>query len=352
MAASLIHYDRDGATAIVLLALAQAVAGVGQTARKVGIENSGDRILATSPSQLLATLTAVGSSDGASLLRIGLDTATLSKPWGVTTVLSAAGDGGVWSGTGTRGWRITATNTLGETIGSTEVTVNVDVVTKRVTLNWIQVPSATGYRIYRTDVPGTYGASTLRAIIGSGATITFIDDGTATTTGTPALTNTTAGWNLGLVLGATADGGVWSGTGLKFYSVAALDANSVVLTVSQENSINVDDVTKRVTISWSAVTGAATYRIYRSTTAGVYVSAVVTTTASLSFIDNGAATTVGDLTLGSSYGIPPVLSTVPITFGSDYPIGRQRFYWLNRVIPAATPEAGNPRAANVVFSES
>lgn len=348
MAASIKHLDSNGATQITAVNFADAVAGVLQTAKKLGAENSGDRVLST----LTAALQAIGGTDGASLLRIAIDTVTLSKPWGLSTVLSGAGAGGVWGATGTYGYVLTATNALGETIQSIEVTATVDVTTKTVTVNWVQVPNATGYKLYRTPTPGTYGASTLRATIGSGATVTFLDDGSATTTGTPSLTNTTAGWNLGLVLSGSGAGGIWGATGVYFYEVAAFDASGGLLTISQEASINVDDATKTVTISWSAVTGATSYNVYRTQLQGNYTATTfVATTTGLNVVDNGAATTAGGLTLGSSFGIPPTLGAGPISFG-DRAIAQQGFYWINRVIPSATPETGNPRSALVDFSEN
>jgi hypothetical protein len=55
------------------------------------------------------------------------------------------------------------------------------------------VAGATGYKVYRTDTPGTYGATALRATIGSGATVTYVDNGDALVAGTVKLANTTGG---------------------------------------------------------------------------------------------------------------------------------------------------------------
>lgn len=356
MAASLKHLDSDGATQITAENWPDAVAGAIQTAKKFGVENNGDRVLGSSPLALVATITPVGSNDGSTFLRQALDTVTCSKPWGAgtngspTATLGSAGAGGVWGTTGIRGYVLTATNANGETIASAEVTINVDDVTKKVTVSWVQVPNATGYKLYRTNTPGTYTTPSLRTTIGSGATISFIDDGSAVSTGAPPTTNTTGGWNLSLALGAPAGGGVWAGTGLKYYKVVAYDANGGIISVSQENSVNVDDITKKVTVSWTAVTGATSYKIYRSTVQGTYIAALRVTQAGVSFIDDGTATGVGDLTLASSFGIPPTLGTAGMSFGT-LAIGQQAFYWENRVIPAATSEVGNPRTALITFAE-
>jgi hypothetical protein len=353
MAASVKFLEADGATIPPsTVNLGHAVAGENQTPRKFGLESTADRVLGASPfngSELQRF--AHGTNDGVDQLRIGLDTATLSAPYGVTATLGAAGDGGVWSGTGTVFHRVTATNASGETIGSVETSTTVDVTTKRITLAWTQVPGATGYRIWRSATAGTYTPTALRTTIGSGATVTFIDNGAALSAGTIPIVNTSGGWLLTPTLGAAADGGIWSGTGLKYWRVVALDTTGVELAASLEASINVDNTTKRVTLAWSAVTGATAYLVYRSTTSALYVAALRTTLGAVtSFIDNGAATGAGDHTTGPSYGIPPMLDLPPLSLGT-IPIGKQIFFWVNRVIPGATAEVGNDRIAFVKFAE-
>ncbi len=195
MSALVSYYDKDGGTVITAKTLTQILAGATGTAQKFGVRNVGTRALglaSTMPAAQLA-IAAIAGGDGSTRLRIKKDTATLSPPWNLAGVLGAPADGGIWGATGVYGWRLTATNATGETIGSLEVTVNVDVTTKRVTLTWTQVTGATGYKLYRTATPGTYGATTLRTTIGSGATTTFVDDGSATSSGTPPSTNTTGG---------------------------------------------------------------------------------------------------------------------------------------------------------------
>lgn len=195
MAATVRFLEADGATIPAsTVDLGHAVAGETQTAQKFGLENTADRVLGGTPftGSELSRL-AYGTNDGVDQLRIGLDTATLSAPYGVEATLGAAGDGGVWSGTGTVFHRITATNATGETIGSTEVSTVVDVTTKRITLTWMQVAGATGYRVWRSGTSGTYTPTALRTTIGSGATVTFIDNGAALSAGTIPTANTSGG---------------------------------------------------------------------------------------------------------------------------------------------------------------
>lgn len=244
MPASLKHLEQSGGVQITEKNWPDAIAGATQVAEKFFAENNGTRALIN----LVQSIVKVGTNDGDTQLRIGTDVVTLSAPFGFAAALTGAGAGGVWSGTGIRGYRITGLNATGETVGSLEVSINVDDTTKKVNLTWTLLTGATGYRIYRTDTPGVYGGSTLRAIIASGSTVAFTDDGTATTAGTLPTTNTTGG-------------------------------------------------------------------------------------------------------AGPTFGTPPALSTAAIAVG-DLAIGQQYIYWVNRVVPAGTAEAGNPRLAQLKFDES
>lgn len=76
-----------------------------------------------------------------------------------------------------------------------------------------------------------------------------------------------------------------------YYVVTALNANGETI-ASNERSIATTGSTSSNTISWAAVTGATSYRIYRGTAAGlenVYYSAGAVVT----FTDTGAASTAG-----------------------------------------------------------
>lgn len=354
MAASVRFLDNDGATTITLESLPDAFAGENQVPRKIGIHSTSDRNLIN----LLASIGLVGGNDGASQLRTALDSTsvapTVSAPYGFAA--SVGGATGAWGATGTYGYRMVAVNALGATFPCDEITAVVTATTQRVTLTWTQTPGATGYRIYRTPTPGSYGASTLLTTIGSGATVTFADDGAATSAGTLTTTNTTGGWNLATSLGGA--GGVWGSTGLRYYRVVALDATGVEIANTFEASFNVTDTTKKVTLTWAAVAAAASFKIYRSTVSGTYTDPAVAGTASsgaTTFDDTGAATTVGALTTGSSYGIPPTsgnFGTGSLVLGSTVVPGQEVYIWLNRVVPGGTPEVGNPRQATITVDES
>ena len=189
MPASVKFLAADGATQISGELWPDIYAGAASTARKYLVESNGDRDLANATLKIAQ----VPGNDGNTMARIGADAATCSRPFGVSAALSGAGPGGVFPAVGTYGYKLTAITALGETVPCDEVSVNVDVTTKKVTLNWLQVPRATGYRVYRTATPGTYGATSLRAVIASGSTTTYTDDGSACSAGTPPAVNTTGG---------------------------------------------------------------------------------------------------------------------------------------------------------------
>lgn len=338
------YLDRDGASQLpATLDLGHAVAGRPQTPRKQAIENIDLRTLGASPfngSALRRLAIAAGLDDGTEQFRVALDTATLSAPYGpVTLTLGAAGDGGVWGSVGNKFYRVTAYNATGETIGSVEQVVFVDIATKRVTIAWLQVTGAAGYRVWRSTASGVYGPTALVEDVVGGAVLSYIDDGTAAGAGTIPTVNTSGGWALGAVLGVTADGGVWSGTGAQFWRVVAVDAEGVVIAATLEATLTVDDVTKRVTLTWAAVAAAAGYLVYRSTVSETYAAALRATLGAVTtYIDDGAATGAGDFTGGPSYGIPPAMGLGPLSLG-EILRGKQIFYWVDREIPAPIPTA-------------
>lgn len=246
MPAQVRHFDQTGGVVINEQNWADAIAGAVQVAEKFAVENNGDRDLIN----LVLKILAVTGNDGSTQLRIAADTSgTISPPFEVVVALTGPGAGGIWSGTGVRSWVITAFNATGETIRSFEVSANIDDTTKKATIDWTQVVGATGYKVFRTIVPGVYTSPSLRATIGSGATVQFVDDGTAVGAGAPPVDNTTGGPS-------------------------------------------------------------------------------------------------------PTYGSPPTLGIANVPLAATFRIGEQFFYWVNRVVPAGTAEAGNPRLAQLKFEET
>ena len=183
------HFDKTGGVQITSKSWADAYAGAAQTAEKFFVQNIGDRVSLA----LALALVQSGSNDGNTMMRVAMDTATVLPPYGLSAVVGAAGGGGVWGVTGTYGYVVTAYNGLGKTQPCLELSVNVDTTTKKVTLSWQQSANASGYYVYRTPSPGTYGATTKRATVNGASNVTYIDDGSACGAGTPATANTTAG---------------------------------------------------------------------------------------------------------------------------------------------------------------
>lgn len=357
MAASVRFMDPTGVTSITLDQLADAIAGQNQTPQKLGFHSTSSRNLIN----VLISIGVIPSNDGASQLRDVLDSSsalpTLSCPWGFAAAVVA--NAGTFSGTGTYGYRITSTNSTGESGAQDEITAVVTATTQNVNLSWTQVPGATGYKIYRTPTPGTYGVSTLLATIGSGATVSYTDTGTATTSGTIPTTNTTGGWKLNAVLSGAGAGGTWGATGVYFWSVVGYDSTGVQLDQTLEVSVNVDVTTKKVTLSWVNDPNANTYSIFRTQVSGSYTSPALVVAGlaagTTSHDDTGTAVLSGGLTTGPSYGIPPSagsFGTTALVAGSSIAPGQEVYFWINRVVPAGTPEIGNPRQANIVVSES
>jgi hypothetical protein len=353
MTASVRFLDSDGVTSITAENLADIFAGQNDTPRKIGFISTSDRNLLN----VLISIGVVGVNDGAAMLREALDSAsvapTVSSPYGFQAAIVA--DAGTFAGTGTYGYVIAATKSGAETGPSPEITATITVTTQKVTLTWTQTPGATGYKIYRTPTPGSYGASSLLTTIGAGATVTFDDTGAATSSGQPAVDNRTGGWATTASLSAPAAGGTWGATGDYYWRVVALDSTGVEIANSLEVTINVNDTTKTVTVGWAAVAAADSFKIYRSTTPGVYTSPALVGTAgsgATSFIDTGAAPTTGALTTNPSYGIPPTsFGAGPLSAGTVVP-NQEVFFWITRVTPAGTPEAGNPRQATIDVTES
>lgn len=352
MSATVRFIDIDGFTTITVENMGNVFAGLNQVPRKLGFQSTSDRELLN----VFAELQQVGTSDGSALLRMAADSASVSPtvvpPWDLSA--SVGGASGAWALTGTYGYKIASRNSIGESGPSPEITAVVDLVTRRVTLTWTQVPGANGYFIYRTPTPGTYGASTLVTTIGSGATVSYNDDGAATSSGTPKTRNTTGGWIATPTLSGAGAGGVWSGTGLKYYRVVALDATGVEIANSLQASINVDNTTKTVTLNWPAVASAVSFKVYRSTIDGDFSGATLraTTAGPTSYIDNGAATGAGSLVTLPSYGIPPTsFSSADIVVG-DLQINQEFYLWLKCEIPGGTPEISNPRQALLAVLEA
>src|SRR5215471_3728773 len=188
MTRAISFYMADGGTQIVGAdSLGDIVAGDTDTPVKCSVRNDGTEAF---PSTI--TVGTVGTNDGASQMRIGADSGTLSPPWGLGASVSSPGSGGVWGATGEYGVVVTAVNATGETTQSLEVVASVSDVTQKVTWSWTSVPGATSYNVYGRDPSATtYTSPSLIALHTAGTSV--VDDGTAPAAGFPPAANTTGG---------------------------------------------------------------------------------------------------------------------------------------------------------------
>ena len=88
------------------------------------------------------------------------------------------------------------------------------------------------------------------------------------------------------------------GAGALYYVVTATTASGETV-ASNEQSVNLSGTTNTVTLSWSAVSGTTSYRVYRSATGGV--ETFFATTAATTLVDSGQAAAAGG-------GSPPASS--------------------------------------------
>jgi len=191
MGASARTLDKTGGTVISAKDWTDIVAGLLSTAEKFGFQNDGDRAIDI----ISAAIQQVGTNNGRSYARIGLDTATISPPFGLTVAVEAGSS--AWGGIGENRYVITATTALGETNRSfKELSASLINATDQVRLTWLKPPGATltGYKVYRTMRLGVAQTAQRIATISNPDTLVFVDTAQAGTDATAApLTNTTAG---------------------------------------------------------------------------------------------------------------------------------------------------------------
>jgi hypothetical protein len=207
-------------------------------------------------------------------------TTRLAVPTGVSATASAGGS----LAAGTYYYRVTALNAVGETIGSPECSVTLTGINNAVALSWASVTGATGYRVYRGT--SSFGEGLYYAT----ATNSYTDIGdSATLTGPPG-SNTTQLAAPGTVTPTGSGSGGSLAAATYYYKVVALNAVGQT-TASPECNVTTTGSTSSVALSWTAVAGATSYRIYRGTATGG--ESVYYTSATNSYTDTGSASTAG-----------------------------------------------------------
>lgn len=111
----------------------------------------------------------------------------ISSPSGVTA--GTATSGGSLTASSTYYYVVTATNSLGETMGSSEVSQSTTSSNKTIPLSWSQVTGATGYKVYRGT---SSGSEVFLTSVSGGSTTSYTDSGSATPgSAVPPTANTT-----------------------------------------------------------------------------------------------------------------------------------------------------------------
>jgi parallel beta-helix repeat protein len=247
------------------------------------------------------------------------------------------------TGSTVRRYQITALDGFGETLPSTIVEVTNANATlsagNRVNLTWALVGGAVSYKIYRCTGSGCTPAL-LTTVTGNNWT--YQDTANGSPAGILPTINTTGGAYVGgnvtlqaatnsagalavnnsssqLILGvntstntvnlggfatpgtpstSTSTSGGTLAAGTYYYKVTALDSYGNETLPSAEASRTTTGSTSTVTVSWTAVPGAVTYRVYRGTTSGG--QSVYYTSATNSYIDTGSASTAGTVPIANS----------------------------------------------------
>jgi fibronectin type 3 domain-containing protein len=115
------------------------------------------------------------------------------------------------------------------------------------TIAWVAVTGATSYNIYRSTTQGSLGSK-----IGSSSTVTFTDSS--------AVNGTSYYYEVTAVNAA--------GEGAASMQSAAVTPTVPVVAPTAPTGVNATAGNAQVTVIWTAVTGATSYNVYRSTTQG------------------------------------------------------------------------------------
>lgn len=92
--------------------------------------------------------------------------------------------------------------------------------------------------------------------------------------------------------GTVTGGAVAAGT--YYYKVSAMDETGETLPGTESAAVTVDSSNNKVDLTWTAVAGATSYKVYRTTTSGTYTTpALVGTATTNSFTDTLAIPTAG-----------------------------------------------------------
>ncbi|HEX5446503.1 MAG TPA: right-handed parallel beta-helix repeat-containing protein, partial [Pirellulales bacterium] len=232
---------------------------------------------------------------------------TVAAPTLQSVSLSAGGSLGV----GSYYYVVTALVGGGETTASNLQSVSTNAANQTARLSWSQTLNATGYKIYRGTSPGQQNQ--LVAVINNGRTTSFADAG-GLTSATPPATNT-AGLSAPALQAVTPQttGSLVPGT--YDYVITAVNAQGETL-ASNELQGTANPLDASMQLTWSPVSGATSYNIYRGTASGqenALIAAVPAGNpqAQQTFVDDGTESAIS--------ASPPSASTAQAD--GDYYIG-------------------------------
>jgi large repetitive protein len=250
----------------------------------------------------------------------------------LSTVVTQAG-GSLTAGT-TYYYVVTSIVNGVESMASNEKNTGIIAANKTAKLTWVAVSGAT-YNVYRATATGAYSASSRMnsTPLPVGLT-TFIDDGTlAQVAGAPpvpvqdalnslstispnggsvsvtrdslytgldevqtlSLTNPTSGLNVPTNLTASlpsvANGGNLTASTTYYYQISAITPLGESIPTAQASATTTNAAGNNLTINlaWTAVPGATSYKIYRSTSSGRFIQAYLTTVTTNSYVDAGSS---------------------------------------------------------------
>jgi hypothetical protein len=252
----------------------------------------------------------VTGSEMAGSIGVGNNTTYLSTA--AMTAINYATTGGLLTGGTQYCYKLTAidgsgneTNAGSETCKTTTGSVG-STNTNIIKLTWSVVPNAAGYRLYRSTgstAPGTEVGYYSLSPNASAGTVTFYDYGgnQSNTTATPPATNNAVA-NTGYstltapsIVAVLCGGTPCTGSATWSYQIVAVGSNGTSSLASVPYTLTTGDNTTLTSantnfIIWSSVTGASSYKIYRTATSSTSTptsTGLIGTTTSTSFNDTG-----------------------------------------------------------------
>jgi len=227
------------------------------------------------PRALFIPVSPIGTA--ATVPTVGTARTATAVPTGVSATPSTTGG---TMAANTYYYKVVSVDGQGTTIGSSEVTATTTGSTSSVTIAWTAAAGAVSYRVYKGTAAGAESSYF------NTTNLNYTDTGAAGTAGTVpgsstayAATATPSG-----VAASAASGGSLS-NGTYYYKVTAVDAVGETVGSSEVNATT-SGANNSVTVSWTSVTGAVSYNVYRGTSAGQ--ESIFFNTTSLSFNDSGA----------------------------------------------------------------